>query len=195
VIATATTRRERRVLVFGAVVTASILVVGRGVPVWRSWTTDTRASARELRQEVVRARADVAGAKVSVATLAARQATLESVAPAFLEGSSPNAASANLATSLSRMAEGAGVRVVSISARVDSSQRASVRAVASLTAVGDVRGLTRLLVATERGPLLLSITGLSVAQADVAAGDDRQEALRIEMTVEGLVAPPIALRK
>ena len=184
------TQRERRTVVAGIAIIAGIVGFGRGLPAWRSWMSEARASAQELRAELVRARSDVAGLKASSDSLAVRSSRLDSASRTYLDGASPNAAAASLASTVSRLAETAGVRVASVGARVDSSKLASARAIASVTAVGDVRGLTRLLAGIERGPLLLSVASLSVSQGEVAAADDRAEALRIEMSVEGLVAPP-----
>lgn len=188
-------RRERRTVAIGLTTIAAIVGIGRGVPAWRTWSTETVASAREIQTELNRSRADVHGAKTASDSLAVRTARLDSSAHVYLEGRTPTAAAAGLASALSRIAETAGVRVASIGARVDSSSTSSVRAIASLNVVGDVRALTRLLAGVERGPLLLSVASVSVAQSEVAAGDDRAEALRIEMSVEGLVAPAAGGRR
>lgn len=189
------THRERRTLVIGLTTVTAIVGFGRGVPAWRVWSSDRIASGHETQVELSRARTDVRGAKNASDTLAARSARLDSLKSVYLEGHSATAAAAGLASAVSRIAEAAGVRVASIGTRVDSSNKTSVRATASLSAVGDVRAVTRLLTAIERGPLLLSVSSVAITQGEVAAADDRAEALRIELSIDGLVSPPRDIRK
>jgi hypothetical protein len=52
--------------------------------------------------------------------------------------------------------------------------------------VGDIHGITTLLATLERGSARLRVRELTVTQPDAAAPGDRVEALRADLTVEGL---------
>jgi hypothetical protein len=122
-----------------------------------------------------------------------RAARFLALAPALLDGSSTAAASATLASLISGAAATADAKLGAVHARVDTSRRAGstfarVSARADLTA--DVRGLSRFLLALERGPTLLAIRELSVTQPEPGAGADRPEMLRVELVVDGLALAP-----
>jgi hypothetical protein len=59
---------------------------------------------------------------------------------------------------------------------------------------GDIRGVMAMLASLERGPTLLAVRSLSISQPDLTAGDDRVEALHVEIDVEGLMFNPKAKR-
>jgi hypothetical protein len=52
-----------------------------------------------------------------------------------------------------------------------------------------------MLVALERGPVLLSIRQLSISQAEVGAPADRAESLRLELVIEGLTVDRRAVQR
>jgi hypothetical protein len=179
--------RDRRVLALGALTVAGIIAVGRGLPAWRRWQSDSRASATELRAEVQRAERSVRAAPATRDSLAARSRRFLDLGPALVAGETPAAAAATLASLVSGAAASAGVRTVAVQVRPDTLGKAFFTRVAvRADLVGDVQGLTALLGALERGPSLLAIRELSMSQAEPAAPLDRAEVLRAQILVEGL---------
>jgi hypothetical protein len=180
-------RRDRRVLVAGAVAVATLLAFGRGVPAYVGWRRATLAEARDAVDAAATAAHSVAGLKARLDSLDARRTRFVALAPAVVEGRSPAAAAGTLASLVTGAAARAGVRVNSVQPRPDSAgdgvfTRVSVR----VDAVGDVYGLGAFLAALEGGPELLAVRELAINQPEPAATPDRVEELRIEMTVDGL---------
>jgi hypothetical protein len=184
-------RHERRVLLLGAVSISTLVLLSRGGPAWLAWQREARASAAEAAGELAGAQLLVRLRGVLGDTLNARSARYLALAPAVLSGRSPAAAGATLAGLVSGAAAAAGVRLGAVQVLSDSAgpstfTRVSVRA----DATGDVRGLTRLLEALERGPTLLAVREISVTQPEPAATPNRAESLRVEIVVAGLALNP-----
>jgi hypothetical protein len=115
-----------------------------------------------------------------------RQAELDS---AWLDAPSEPAAAAALAELISDVASETQVQLGSV--RLESSSDSASRSApvkvgvrASLTA--DLPALGQFLVAVERGPRLLAVRELSIAQPDVARASNQPETLRVELVVEAL---------
>lgn len=183
----AISRRDRRVLLAGAAVIASILLLSRGVPAWRAWEHEVRASAAELTAEAERAEASVQLLPQTLDTLEQRQGRLVALAPVLLGGESPAAAAGALASLVSGAAAQSHMELAALRLQVDSARtgvftRIAVRG----DATGDIRGVTQLLLTLERGPHLLAVRELSISQPEPAAPAHQPEALRIEFVVEGL---------
>lgn len=141
----------------------------------------------ELDAELQRAERSVAGAPAMAESLAVRNARLLAMAPAIVTGDTPALAAGNLASLLSGVAAAAGMRVTSVQPRADTSRQGTfVRVAVRASLVGDVRGLTRMLAALERGPTRIAVRELSISQPEPGAGADRVEALRVELDSEGL---------
>jgi len=162
--------------------------VGLGVPPLLRWESESRSAAQELRSERTRAEQQIARATAirDSATMRGRQ--LIALGPLLLEGDSPSSAAATLAGLVSGAAAKSNVRIGSLQLAVDSAGpsvflRVSVRG--DLT--GDVRGLSAMLAALERGPALLSVQELSISQPDVSAPSDHVETLQSQFVVEGLM--------
>lgn len=120
-------------------------------------------------------------------SLRARNARYLALAPALLDGDTPAAAAATLAGLVSGAASGAQVRMGAIQLRIDTTARgAFVRVGVRADATGDVEGITGMLATLERGPEVLVFRELAITQPEPGAGDDRPEALRVELVVEGL---------
>jgi hypothetical protein len=122
--------------------------------------------------------------------MAARGARFIALAPVVLDGSSVASGGATLASLVSGAAATANAKLGSVHVKVDTAARgarntfAHISARADLTA--DVRGLSRFLLALERGPTRLAIRALSVTQPEPGGASDRPEMLRVEVVVEGL---------
>jgi len=185
--------RERRVVLGGLIVGAAVLGA-RIVPAWRGWLADTRSAAIVSNAELARARSGIAGMPLLRDSLVARNGRYLALAPGILTGTSSGAVGATLASIVSGAAAGAGLEVGAISIRLDTVKtsvfsRPSVRG----DARGDIAGLTRFLVALERGPTVLVIQQLAVTQPEPGAADDRPESLRIDFTIEGIALTRAAI--
>ncbi len=198
--------RDRRVLALGAAVITAVVVLGRGVPAWVRWARDTHANAAELTAEAARADADLAAWPLIRDSLRARNTRYLALAPVLISGTTPAAASANLAALISAAAArtevtlgalelsidttGMARRSPSHSASRDSMPSAFARVLVRGDAAGDVRGLVRFIAALEQGPTLLSVEQMSVSQPDPAAPPERMETLHAQFVVAGLALTP-----
>jgi hypothetical protein len=183
------TSRDRRAVLIGAGVIGSLGLLARGVPAWRTWVSDARAGVVEQERAASDADGLVARAREVRDTLAARNARYVALAPALVAGRTPAAASATLASIVSTAASGAGVKLGTVQLRPvtdTGARRTFVRVGVHADMIGDVAGLTTLLASLERRPVRLRVGEITVTQPDAAAPGDRVEALRIELTIEGL---------
>lgn len=187
-------QRDRRALIVGVVCIGTLVGFSRGLPAWREWRHDVREEALAAITERARAEALLTMRRAIEDSLAARNERFVSLAPALLGGGSPAAAGATLAGLVSGAAATSGVRLGAVQIRPDTASssaftRISVRA----DAMGDVRGVTNMLSALERGPTLLAIRSLAIDQPDPAATSEQMEALRVTLVVEGLMLTPRAV--
>jgi hypothetical protein len=181
--------RDRRVLLAGAGVIGSLIGLTRGIPAWRTWVSDARAGANEQARAADETNELLAHARAMRDTLAARNTRYVTLAPALIAGSTPAEASATLASLVSGAATAAGVKLgaVQIKPVADTgAQRTFIRIGVHVDVVGDIAGLTALVANVERGPTRLRVREIAITQPDAAAPGDRVEALRAELTIEGL---------
>jgi hypothetical protein len=184
-------QRDRRALTVGVVSILILVALSRGLPAWSSWRHQAGEDALSTTAERARAEALLTIRRAIGDSLAARNERFVSLAPKLLSGGSPAAAGATLAGLVSGAAATTGVRLGAVQIRPDSASpnaftRISVRA----DATGDVRGVTKMLSALERGPTLLAVRSLSIDQPEPAATNDHMEALRVTLVVEGLMLTP-----
>jgi Tfp pilus assembly protein PilO len=183
----ALTRRDRAALLAGVVVIGGLLGYVRGVPSWRAWEETARGSALELRAELASARASAGDLAAAIDSLEARRDRFVALAPALLDGDTPAAAGAALASRLAGAAAKSGVRLGAVQVRPDTAARGTfTRVRARVDAVGDVPAVARFVADLESGPELLAIRELSVNQPDAGGPAERPETLRMEITVEGM---------
>ncbi len=184
-------KRDGRALLRGAAAIALVLAATRGIPAWLDWQRESRGADEETRNALARDRALVMNEAAVRESTIARGRRLIALAPSILSGDSPGNAGATLAGVLSGAAALSGVRLGSVQLRGDSlSRTAFTRIGARMDATGDIRGVIAMLSAIESGPTLLSVRSLSISQPDLTAGDDRVEALHVELEVEGLMLNP-----
>jgi hypothetical protein len=180
--------RDRRTLALGAAAVALLLLLGRGVPAWRRWDAEVRASAAEMTGEAARAGTAVRTLPALRDSAAARRRRLAALDSALLEGESAASAGAALASLLSSAAEESGVQLGAVQvAPADSAGRgvfARVRVRADAT--GDLPGLLLFLRALEGGRALVSVQEWAVTQPSAGGPAEFPEALRLELAVEGL---------
>jgi hypothetical protein len=179
--------RDRRTLIVGAAVIAFLVLLSRGIPAWRRWDADVRAAAGEMAEEAARAEQTVRLLPASLDSLEARRARFVAVGAGVLEGESPAASGAALASLVSGVAARAGVQLGSVQVQPDTASagtfmRIGVRA----DATGDLPALTRMLAMLEGGPELLAVRELAITQPSPGGPAEQPEALRMEITVQGL---------
>lgn len=175
-------------LIAGVAVIGGVLACAHGVPAWLAWKRQASASAAQLVAQASEARARVLGLETVLDSLEYRKARFGRLAPLFVGVGSPTAAAGTLASLVSVAAQGAGVEVASVQVRTDTTTARTVKRVSVRADVaGDVRGITALLLALERGPALLAVRELSITQSEPGAPDDRPESLQVQFLVEGLV--------
>jgi hypothetical protein len=190
------------VVVLGLGVVASILLFARGRPSLRVAIEEERRAAGQLAAAARDARGAGADRNTLAAIFRVRDERLKAVAATLVPGGTRAQAGTALLAMVSGAAAGAGVRVNGtqvvgspmpdvLGERRPDRQRAPAGELFTRVAVrcsgeGDVRGLTRLLLTMERGPMRLRVRELSIIAADPSAGDDRPEVLRFDLVVEGL---------
>jgi hypothetical protein len=201
----ALTARDRRTLILGAVCIGTLLLVSRGLPAWRGWVVESRAAAAEQCDEAARAEALARVFPAMRDSLAARNGRFLALAPRLLSGGSLNAASATLASLVSGAAADAGVTLGAVQLRTrgsplpaDTGRRGSVaghagtprpafvRVLVEGDVSGDIRGITRFLLALEQGPVRLVVRDFTITQSDAVGAPDRAEVLHATVAVEGL---------
>jgi len=180
--------RDRRALVAGVVVVVSLVAFARGLPALRRWQADVRDSSAALTQEAARARITVARERTTRDSLVARQRRFIALAPLLLRGETPAMGSATLASLISTAATAASVRLGPVQVQADTVARGVFSRVGVRAEItGDVRGVSAFLSTLERGPTLVAVRELTIAQREPAAAADRAEALHVTVAVEALM--------
>jgi hypothetical protein len=197
----AMSERDRRVLLAGGAVILLILLLGRGIPAWRRWDQGVRAGAERRMEAAARAEAAIRDLPAGLDSLEARRARFFAVGGSLLEGESPAAAGAALASLLSGTAAQAGVQLGSVQVRPDTaSAGAFLRVWVRADATGDLPSITRLLTLLEGAPERLRVREISITQPSPGGPAEQPEALRLEVAVEGLAlargggGPPLPAR-
>ena len=188
--------RDRRVLAVGLLTCCSLVIVTRGFPALVRWTRAARENAAQLTAEAARAASTVGSAHRTVDSLRARNARYAAIQPRLLDAETVAGAGSALASLISTTAAASGVRLGSVQIHTDTVHADAflpIRVHADL--VGDINGLSAMLATLERGRTPLAVRELSIEQPELAAGDDRAESLRAELTVESLMPNPARVRK
>lgn len=178
---------DRRALVAGAAVVVASVLFARGLPAWRRWDAGAHEAAAERAREAARTESIVRTLPAGLDSLQARRARYVALGRGVLDGESTAAAGASLASLVSGAAARAGVRIGSVQVRPDTAGagtflRISVRA----EGTGDLPAITRMLETLEGGRTLLAVRGVSITQPTPGGPAEQPEALRLELTVEGL---------
>lgn len=179
--------RDRRTLVMGGILVVALVLLARGIPAWRRWDADTRASAREMATEAARAETTVRDLPASLDSLQARRARYVALGRGVLDGASTAAAGASLASLVSGAAARAGVQIGSVQVRPDTAGAGTfLRVTVRAEGTGDLPAITRMLEMLEGGRTLLAVRDLSITQPNPGGPAEQPEALRVELAVEGL---------
>ena len=179
--------QDRRTLAIGVAVVGSLLAVGKGVPTWRAWDSAQQARAVDHVRQLTIARRGVHWLPAMRDSAGRRTARVVTLTEQLVRARSVPQAAASLASVLGEDATRAGVKVFTLSVRPDSAARNGFATVGvRVSAEGDVDGLTRYLRRIEGDSLLLAVRELTVTQPDPGAPDNKAEALRLDLLVEGL---------
>jgi len=191
-------RRDRRVLIIGAVAIGSIVAFGKGWPAIRTWEAARVAAAAEVRERLTVAERNAALMPFVRDSAASRARRLEALRSRLIRGASADAAAASLGALVEKIAADEGVDVLTMTLRPDTLIRHGLARVAvRFGAEGDVDGLINLLTALEGHDRPLVVRELSVVQPEPMAPASRAEALRFDLTVEtvarvGSASPNVA---
>lgn len=176
-------RSDGRTVIMGAVVIATILAAGRGIPAIARWQ---RSSIQASRTELQTRRSDARLARRlpvlrdrwrGVGALTAGLDSVEITAPTAV------AAGARLMNVINELAQDAGVEVSS--ARLDELDREqSRRAAVGVQLVGGLEDLVVFLSTLEAGPPAAVVTDFSITSASGPASVSAQGKLQVAMTVE-----------
>jgi hypothetical protein len=184
-------KRDRRVLLIGAIAVTAILVGGRGVPALLAFTGEERRHAEEATARAARSEWLAHNANALSHALERSRGELARHESAFVAGTTGNAASANLAQIVSDAVAESDARLGAIRADADSTVArgdvAHVVAHASIT--GDLESIATVLRTLEQGPPVLVISELSIAATQPNVPHDQAEQLQAELVVDGLYLP------
>lgn len=177
-------RSDRRALLVGALLCGSVLLVGRGLP----WVQRTGAAFAT--------RAERAALTIERAARVREEATVDgwtgantgpTRADLAFEGSTPTAAAAAASAHLGDLIRLLGGTLLSSSPEADTAFHAGVARVAvHLQLSIDGIAFRSLVAQLEGGPKLLRVRSLNVVQPAPIAAASEPEALRVEVTVEGI---------
>ena len=184
--------RDRRTLIVGVAVCATIAFGGRIAPAWRSWQAAAQTRRMTATLELERGREAVVLRDALARAVERSTRSLAGMDTMLIQASSPAEGAAQLASMVGATADDAHVQVGALQIRYDSVARGGLAsATIRLSATGDVRGLAALLRGVEAGTPLVIVRELSVSPSDPVGTDEREEQLHVELTVESLarVAP------
>lgn len=177
-------RRDRRTLLIGLGVVATLLVMARGIPTLRSWEVNQESAAQSAGQQLAALRAGLRTLPTLRDTTRARRDRLAGLDSAMLRGASPPAIAAGLASALEDIADDNSLKVTTMQLRADSLVTAGLaRAEVRITGTTDVVGLGAFLRAVESDATPMVVRDLSVSQSDPTASDNRPDVLRVDVLV------------
>jgi len=176
--------RDRRTLLVGLSVVASLFVVARGIPTLRSWEVNQESDAKSAGQQLVAFRAGLRTLPALRDTTRSRRDRLARFDSSMLRGASPPALVARLASALEDIADDNSIKVTTMQLRADSAVTAGLaRVEVRITGTTDVVGLGAFLRAVESDATPMVVRDLSVSQSDPTASDNKPEVLRVEVVV------------
>jgi hypothetical protein len=183
--ALAATSRERRMILYGGVAVA-IIVLLRVMPSMVSWHRREKLQARNARSALANARAAIASHEAVAARIVEKRGALVIASSQLVRGHTPAESEGIMGALVSDAAEGR-VTLLTAEPRVDS---AAVGRLARLhllvTAEGNALGLAHFLWNLERGPTLVVVRELTIGRSAPLVQGGGDEILRIELLVEAL---------
>lgn len=179
--------RDRRALVYGTALLLGIVLMVRGLPALRGWTSSHAEAADLQRERLLLASGAAHRLADSRARLTAVRQDLSAYGSLLLGGSTISAAGATLAEAVATAAEDAEVTLGAVQLRGDSAGTGRlVRIGARTSLTGDLASIAFFLALLEAAPELLVLRELTIVQPEPAITRERVEALRAELLVEGM---------
>jgi hypothetical protein len=166
-------RRERRVVAMGAVISIIGLVSAYGVvPFARRW--QAREQVISVQMERLARLRGLARHKAELQELVGQRFGWKNAgAPRLLAGRTPALAASALQSWLQKIADQSHVTVsqLDVAGAPETGETALPAIPATMSAIGDVYGLTELLKAMQHGPVLLEITELTAHPNQALKGE------------------------
>src|SRR5829696_4477697 len=103
--------RDRRILVVGSITIVALFSFARGLPFLLRWQADQRTEASNLLAAIANAESSGRLIQVLRDSVARSQAQIATISPMLLNGSTPSAGAAILASLLQDLADDSAVRV------------------------------------------------------------------------------------
>jgi hypothetical protein len=181
------TNRDRRTLILGASVIASLVTLAKGAPSIAAWQRVRATASVHANQLLASASVDPAELRAARDSLAARRGRLVAIDSALPVAATASEAVARLASTLGDLADSCSVRVSAIQLRPDSAASSGITEVSvRLNGVADVAGIASLLhaIAASENPLV--VRELSITSPEPTAPPSKVEALRFDVLVAGL---------
>ncbi|MCI0433740.1 MAG: type II secretion system protein GspM [Gemmatimonadetes bacterium] len=179
--------RERRTITIGAIVSIAALLFAYAVlPIARRWQAREGLIAVEA-DRLARLRGLVAAEPDLEFAVAARTAALESGSARLLEGRTAALAASSLQMLLQDIANGSRVVVsrLDVAGAPDPADAGSPMIPATVSAIGDIYGITEMLSAIQLGPRLLEVTELTIRPNPALRGDLMQVTVKVNAAWAG----------
>lgn len=180
--------RDRRTLAIGLVACASLVAIARGLPLWRSWLSESAAEAARLELAASFAESGTMNGRAAAESLTVRSARLLALDSALVDAESPSNAAAYLSTLVADVADQSAVKLGAVRLRVDTMRARGkfARVGVAANATGDIRGVIDLLVGLEEGFPAVAVRELTISQPEPGAATDRPEMLRVDFVIDAL---------
>jgi len=182
------TARERRVLLLGTAIIATLFGTFKVFPVWNAWRLDQRFVATKRVSDAAQLRATVASLAVSLDSLEARGKRLLGASSAFIVCDSTAQAPSILTALVAASARDAMFRIGTMESGVVLAEGGSLpRVTLEMSGVVDIVGLAELLRRLESGSPLVAVRRLRVRPQDASAAPGQPETLMVSLSLEALV--------
>ena len=176
---------ERRTVLLGAAISVVALFIAYGVvPFARRWQAREDVIAAEA-DRLARLRSLIASESALRDSAVQKAAALAATPQRLLSGRSTALAAAALQSALQGYADASQVTVSQLDVAGEPDTTAALPVIpATISAIGDIHGITDLLVAIQHGPLALEIADLSIRQNAALRGDLLQATLTLQAAYE-----------
>jgi hypothetical protein len=182
-----TPARSHRARFLGVGVSALFIAITKALPRVHQWEQERVTAAIATTGASHSLERAVATRSSRAKILAEWRASQTNVDSMVFIAADPGSIGARMVGAVRDLASDHDVVLHSVQPRVDSTAtRNLLRVSAHLSMTADVQGLMDLVEDLESADPLLRVIDLSIVQSDVSAADDRPDALKIELTVQGI---------
>lgn len=178
--------RERRVIMWGALVLLPVALIRLGVMPYRAALAEARDNLSVERDALSRERGAVLTAQRNPALQQMTDSVRGMMEPRLFEGTDDVMASSELAAYVGDLARGHHVWVQDAATRTATSTTPGVRTLhVEIRGESDLRGIMNFLDAIERGDKLVRVERLDISRGLSGPGNEQAETLIIAATVAG----------